>query len=340
MIARGKGLGYRRGMTLCLRTDDDGIANAARLLGQGRLVAFPTETVYGLGADATDSAAVAGIFAAKGRPAFNPLIAHVADLAAARREGVFEPLALSLAETFWPGPLTLVVPIADTGEVCDLARAGLASVGLRVPSHPVARALLGRFGRPVAAPSANRSGHVSPTLAAHVLADLDGAIDAVLDAGAAEVGLESTIVACVDGNAYWLRPGAITRNDIESVIGRPVLDVAAGTDENAPPSPGRLASHYAPATPVRLNATRISPGEAVLAFGPDLPEGAGLASVVQNLSPSANLTEAATHLYIYLRNLDKLQASAIAVAPIPDKGLGEAINDRLKRAAAPKSLCN
>lgn len=327
-------------MTLRLTPDDDGIARAAHLLGQGRLIAFPTETVYGLGADATDSAAVAGIYAAKGRPAFNPLISHVQDLAAAQREGVFEPLALRLAERFWPGPLTLVVPLAQGSSVCDLARAGLASIGLRVPSHPVARALLARFGRPIAAPSANRSGHVSPTLASHVLADLEGAIDAVLDGGPAAVGLESTIVAVVDDHAYWLRPGSITRDDIERTIGQPVLDVVSGGDENAPVSPGRLASHYAPATPVRLNATRIAPGEAVLAFGSDLPAGAEHALIVQNLSPTANLTEAATHLYIYLRNLDKLQASAIAVAPIPDKGLGEAINDRLMRAAAPKTLCN
>lgn len=300
-------------MTLRLPPNAGGIAEACRILAAGGLVAFPTETVYGLGADATRAEAAARIYAAKGRPSFNPLIAHLADREAAEREGIFDSNARRLADHFWPGPLTLVVPVRSGGSVSELSRAGLASVGLRVPSHPVAQALLKAFGKPVAAPSANRSGRISPTEAAHVLADLDGAIDAIIEAGASEVGLESTIVGCADGKAYLLRPGFITRAAIAEVIGAPVIVADAAHDATAPQSPGRLMSHYAPESPVRLNATRILPGEALLAFGPDLPEGSETASIVHNLSPDGNLTEAAMNLYSFLRFLDKLRPSTIAM---------------------------
>jgi L-threonylcarbamoyladenylate synthase len=275
---------------------------------------------------------VAGIYAAKERPRFNPLIAHVAGLEAATAQGSFGPLARRLAEAFWPGPLTLVVPVAATCTVSDLARAGLDSIGLRVPAHPLARELLERVGRPVAAPSANRSGRVSPTTADHVLGDLDGRIEAVLDGGSANVGVESTIVACLDDNPRLLRPGGVPREAIENVIGRPLAaDNGEGGEVLAP---GMLASHYAPRARVRLNATAIAPGEAVLLFGKAQPS--GLANAVQalNLSESGDLAEAAAHLFSDLRRLDASGAETIAVTPIPETGLGEAINDRLRRAAA------
>jgi len=332
-VAPSGRLGYSLGMTRLLPPTDDGLAEAVRLLGEGRLIGMPTETVYGLAADATDASAVAGIYAAKGRPQFNPLISHVADLAAALREGVFDDRALRLAHAFWPGPLTLVVPRADGGQTVDLARAGLDSIGLRVPSHPLAQRLLRAFGRPVSAPSANRSGHVSPTTAAHVLADLDGRIDAVLDGGAAEAGLESTIVGCVDGKAWLLRAGVITRTMLAEVIGEAVCDPDRPSDDNTPLAPGRLSAHYAPNTPVRLNAAMIRPGEAALCFGMPLPAGHDQAIAMQQLSESGNLVEAASRLYDSLRKLDKIGACAIAIAKIPSEGLGEAINDRLKRAA-------
>lgn len=325
-------------MTLVLPSTADGIARAAALLSAGGLVALPTETVYGLGADATSSTAAARIYAAKGRPSFNPLIAHVPDLASAEREGVFDDTARKLAEAFWPGPLTLVVPIAPSCSVADLARAGLASIGLRVPSHPAAQALMRAFGRPIAAPSANRSGHVSPTSAAHVLADLDGRIDAVLDGGNAEAGLESTIIACVDGAAYLLRPGVITRAMASAVIGQPVRDMAGADDADAPVSPGRLASHYAPRAAVRLDIDRVQPGEAVLTFANARPAGLETARIVRNLSESGNLVEAASNLYDFLRFLDDSGVPSIAIVKIPATGLGEAINDRLQRAAAPRPL--
>jgi L-threonylcarbamoyladenylate synthase len=318
-------------MTERLTASSADIARAAALLATGRLVAFPTETVYGLGADATDPAATAGIYAAKGRPSFNPLIAHVADTEAALREGEFDAIALRLAKAFWPGPLTLVIPARKDGTVCDLARAGLASVALRVPSHATARALLAAFKKPVAAPSANRSGHVSPTLAAHVLDDLDGRIDAIVDDGQATLGLESTIVACDGGAAVLLRPGAISRGEIEAALGGPLAD-AARDDSNAPRAPGRLASHYAPTTPVRLDAAEVAAEEAVLNFGPSSLTGTGRARLARNLSPIGDLREAAANLYAQLRELDACGASCIAVAPIPAVGLGEAINDRLRRA--------
>ncbi|KAB0264465.1 L-threonylcarbamoyladenylate synthase [Microvirga brassicacearum] len=315
-----------------LSPDAAGIARAASILRRGGLVAFPTETVYGLGADATSAEAVTGIYAAKDRPRFNPLISHVDSVKAAQRQGVFDDVASRLARAFWPGPLTLVVPVAPGCTVCDLARAGLDSVGLRVPSHPLARKLLAAVGRPVAAPSANRSGRVSPTRAEHVLVDLDHRIEAVLDGGATEVGIESTIVACLGGTPRLLRPGGVPREAIEAVIeGRLDLPPAVSS---APVAPGMLASHYAPRAQVRLNATTIRPGEAALLFGRMRPANADQAHATLNLSENGDLREAAARLFSALRSLDAADIGTIAVSPIPDAGLGEAINDRLRRAAA------
>ena len=301
------------------------LAKAARLLAEGRLVAFPTETVYGLGADARSDDAVAGIFAAKGRPKFNPLIVHVESLAAAERYGVFDGRAKALAARFWPGALTLVVPRRADCDVSWLATAGLETIALRVPVHPIAQQLLKAFGGPLAAPSANRSGSVSATTARHVAESLGDAVALILDGGATTHGLESTIVG-LDGHAALLRPGAITRAEIESVVGA----LGRGSDsEDAPHSPGRLKRHYATTTPLQLNATSVAGDEALLAFGSPL---AG-ARVTLNLSPSGDLVEAAAHLFAMLRKLDMEDVRAIAVMPMPAHGLGEAINDRLQRAA-------
>ncbi|MCU0885256.1 MAG: L-threonylcarbamoyladenylate synthase [Beijerinckiaceae bacterium] len=315
-----------------LAADGQGMAEAARLLAAGWLVALPTETVYGLAADATNPVAVARIYAAKGRPAFNPLIAHVPDTDSARRQGLFNAPALALARAFWPGPLTLVVPMSPDCTVCDLARAGLSTVGLRVPDHAATRAVIERLGRPVAAPSANRSGHVSPTSAAHVLADLGQGIDAVLDAGPCSIGVESTIIACLGGSPRLLRPGGITRAAAEAVIGRKLVD--AGEAGAAPIAPGQLQSHYAPDAALRLDADAPVAGEAWLGFGPDplLPADGPRA----NLSARGDLVEAAANLFDCLRRLDASGARRIAVARIPAHGLGEAILDRLGRAAAPR----
>jgi L-threonylcarbamoyladenylate synthase len=318
-------------MTARLAPDDAGLDRAAALLRKGGLVAFPTETVYGLGADATNGRAVAGIYAAKGRPRFNPLIAHISSLDAARREGSFDPTAQALAEAFWPGPLTLVVPSAPACSVSDLARAGLSSVALRVPAHPLASALLARVGRPIAAPSANRSGAVSPTAAAHVLEDLDGRIDAVLDGGAAPVGIESTVVACLGDPPRLLRPGGVAREAIEAMLGSALL---GPVEEGKPLAPGMTASHYAPRAAVRLDADAIRPGEAALLFGPATLPGVEDAAAVLNLSPKGEPAEAAANLFAHLRALDASGAGTIAVARVPEGGLGEAINDRLRRAAA------
>ena len=309
-------------------------AAAARFLRQGGLVAFPTETVYGLGADATDPAAIARLYQAKGRPAFNPLIAHVADLDAARQIARFDGPALALAEAFWPGPLTLVLPKAADCAVAELATAGLDTIAIRIPAHPVARDILRLFGRPVAAPSANLSGQVSPTTAAHVASDLSGRIDLIVDGGPVAVGVESTIIGCFD-QPMLLRPGGLPRAEIERVLGRPLRQppVDAGHDGEQPLAPGMLASHYAPRARVRLEADRIEPGEALLAFGPGTISGIDAASAVMNLSESGDLAEAAANLFGYLRALDARGARTIAVMPIPDRGLGEAINDRLRRAA-------
>jgi L-threonylcarbamoyladenylate synthase len=312
--------------TRVMKPDGAALAAAARCLGQGGLVAFATETVYGLGADATNGEAVARLYAAKDRPAFNPLIAHVADIAAARRLGRFDAAAGKLVAAFWPGPLTLVLPKLPGCGIADLALAGLDTIALRVPSHPAARALLAAFGRPVVAPSANRSGHVSPTSAQHVLADLRGRIDMVIDAGPCTVGVESTIVSCL-GEPMLLRPGGIARADIERVLGRNLT--AAAADDEAPLAPGMLASHYAPKARLRLDAEAVQAGETLLAFG-DAPAAA------LNLSPRGDLIEAAANLFSHLRALDASGAKAIAVMKVPRDGLGEAINDRLRRAAAPR----
>ncbi len=315
-----------------LAADQAGLSRAAAILRRGGLVSFPTETVYGLGADATNAQAVAGIYAAKERPSFNPLIAHVGSVESAEIQGLFDETARRLARAFWPGPLTLVMPAAPTCTVSDLARAGLDSVALRVPAHPLAHALLEQAGRPIAAPSANRSGRVSPTDADHVLGDLDGRIDAVLDGGPAAVGLESTIVACLGGAPRLLRPGGVPREAIEALIGQ---ELESGSEGGSSPlAPGMLASHYAPRARVRLNAGAVEPGEAALLFGPEGPRNIESAGARLNLSRSGNLTEAAAHLFSYLRQLDASGAQTIAVSPIPETGLGEAINDRLRRAAA------
>ena len=294
------------------------IAAAADALSAGKLVILPTETVYGLAADASDPLAVAAIFEAKGRPRFNPLIAHVADLEQAEEIAVFDDRARRLADAFWPGPLTLVLPVRDAGAVCDLARAGLDTVAVRAPGHPLARAVLFAFGKPVVAPSANRSGRPSPTTFADAVEETGGFAEAALDGGPCEIGLESTVVALID-QPRLLRPGSVTRDQIEAVIGP--LAEAQG---DAKRSPGRLALHYAPEAPVRINAEGPRAGEAWLAFGEPGPF---------SLSETGDLREAAANLFRMLREADRTNPSGIAVAPIPAEGLGEAINDRLKRAA-------
>jgi L-threonylcarbamoyladenylate synthase len=297
------------------------IAKAAAALKHGGLVILPTETVYGLAADAGNARAVAAVYAAKGRPAFNPLIAHVADVATARRIARFDERAERLAAAFWPGPLTLVLPADDDAAVCDLARAGLDTVAVRAPAHPLAQALLAAFGGPLVAPSANRSGRPSPTTFADALEETGAAAAAALDGGPCVIGLESTVVALLDAPRL-LRPGAVTRAGIEAVIG-PLLEAEA----DARRSPGRLTRHYAPNLPLRLNVTDPGPNEVWLGFGAfGLPE-------PLNLSPGGDLAEAAANLFAYLRAADRSSAAGIAVAPIPDEGLGEAINDRLRRAA-------
>ncbi|MFT0892346.1 L-threonylcarbamoyladenylate synthase [Pseudochelatococcus sp. G4_1912] len=323
--------------THLLQATPDGIATAGALLRAGRLVAFPTETVYGLGADATNGKAVAAIYTAKERPSFNPLIAHYPDALSAMQHGRFNNTAKKLAQAFWPGPLTLVVPKAENCPISDLASAGLDSVALRVPQHPTARAILREAGTPIAAPSANRSGRVSPTLAFHVMQDLDGRIAAVLDGGETHVGVESTIVACINDRPVLLRPGGVTREAIKEVLGFDIDDVDPGNSANsdAPIAPGQLSSHYAPKAAVRLNASDIQPGEAALLFGAPLP-GTDNAVAQFNLSQERDLSEAAAQLFAALRTLDTSGANCIAVASIPHDGLGEAINDRLQRAAAPR----
>ncbi len=310
---------------MILNATPEAIADAARILREGGLVAFPTETVYGLGADATQGEAVARIFEAKGRPRFNPLIVHVADLDAARDLAEFGEDALALARRFWPGPLTLVLPRAGHARVSELATAGLDTVAIRVPAHAIARALIEAAGVPIAAPSANKSGRVSPTRAAHVADDFGAAIGTILDGGGADAGLESTIVALAP-QPTLLRPGAIAREDIEAALGRALAAPSAGKVQ----APGQLLSHYAPRAALRLDAAEALPGEALLAFGPGAPEGA------LNLSAAGDLREAAANLFAFLRALDAKRPLRIAVMPIPAAGLGEAINDRLRRAAAPR----
>jgi L-threonylcarbamoyladenylate synthase len=314
-----------------VKASKEAIAHAAELLAAGRLVAFPTETVYGLGADATNAHAVAAIFEAKGRPRVNPLIVHVARIEQARALAGFTPLAERLAEAFWPGPLTLVLRRRSTSGIADLATAGLDTIAVRMPDHPVARALLLKSNLPLAAPSANRSGRVSPTAAEHVASDLAGRVDLILDAGRTDRGLESTVLDATGENAVLLRPGSIPTDRIEALLGRKVHTRLAG--DTRPTSPGLLGSHYAPRAPVRLNAASATPGEALLAFGPDAPATEGPSF---NLSPRGDLVEAAANLFAALRALDSNDVTGIAVMPIPETGLGEAINDRLRRAAAPR----
>lgn len=315
------------------------IARAADCLAAGGLVAFPTETVYGLGADATNPLAVAQLYLAKGRPAFNPLITHVVNHEAAQTLGRFDAAAARLAAQFWPGPLTLVVPRSAGCPVAELATAGLDSIALRVPAHPLAQALLAAFGGPVVAPSANRSGHVSPTSAAHVREDLDGRIDLIIDGGPCPVGVESSIVACLDGELRLLRPGGVSREAIEAALGAPLARLFQNPTEpgESPLAPGMLASHYAPRAELRLNATAVRPGEALLAFGAHAPKGAEAVTIALNLSVRGDLVEAAANLFAHLRALDASGAKTIAVMPIPEEGIGAAINDRLRRAAAPRA---
>lgn len=317
--------------TPILPADQSTVTAAARCLAAGGLVAFPTETVYGLGADATNAAAIARLYQAKGRPSFNPLIAHIRDGDGAAQIARFDAAAMALAEAFWPGPLTLVLPKREICTIADLATAGLETVAIRVPAHPVAREILREFGGPVVAPSANLSGHVSPTTAAHVQSDLAGRIELIVDGGPVEVGVESTIIACFE-HPMLLRPGGVPRAEIERVLGR-ALAQAPDTNGGQPLAPGMLASHYAPRTKVRLDAESVENGEALLAFGSVAIPGADAANVVMNLSVRGDLNEAAANLFGHLRALDAKGARAIAVMPVPHHGLGEAINDRLRRAS-------
>lgn len=306
--------------------DPQSIALAAELLDKGRLVAFPTETVYGLGADAANDLAVASVFEAKGRPQFNPLIAHIADISWVERFAVLTDSARVLAEKFWPGPLTMVMKRTSGCPVSHLVCAGLDTIGVRFPAHPAARQMIAAFGRPVAAPSANISGTVSPTTALHVAQGLGDRIPLILDGGACAVGVESTILDVSEDNPALLRAGGVSVEEIEAVLGISLRRPEINPD--APRSPGQMLSHYAPRLPVRLNADHAEDGEAFLAFGK--AENATL-----NLSPSGDVKEAAAHLFAYMRLLDDPRYTGIAVMPIPTNGLGLAINDRLKRAAYP-----
>ncbi len=310
--------------TQILSPDASGLAAARAILARGGLVAMPTETVYGLAADARQGEAVASIYAAKGRPSFNPLIVHVLSVSAAKRYVVWSDAADRLASVFWPGPLTLVLPLREGHGLSSLVTAGLGTLAVRCPAHPVAQALLAEFDGPVAAPSANLSGKISPTRAQHVLDGLTGNIDAVLDGGSSEIGLESTIIG-LEGEPTLLRHGSISRAQAEAALGQPLLEA---TTPAAITAPGQLTSHYAPNASVRLGASAAHEGEALLGFGP--------VSCTLNLSPAADLREAAANLFDMLRRLDET-ADKIAVSPIPEKGIGIAINDRLKRAAAERS---
>jgi L-threonylcarbamoyladenylate synthase len=307
----------------------DAIADAGRFLRQGGLVAFPTETVYGLGADATNDLAVAAIFSAKGRPAFNPLIVHVPNVAVAARLAKIDDRARRLSDRFWPGPLTLVLRQAVDCPISRLATAGLETVAIRCPAHPVALALIQEARTPIAAPSANRSGHVSPTTAAHVRDDLGGVLDIILDGGPTEIGLESTVLDLSGDTPVLLRAGGVATADLDAALGRAVQ--RPFDDPALPASPGMLAQHYAPRARVRLEALDVRPGEALLAFGPVTP---ATQVPCENLSVDGDVLEAAANLFAALRRLDASGVSTIAVMPIPKDGLGEAINDRLRRAAA------
>ncbi len=316
-----------------MEPDEDGMAKAVSSLRLGQLVAFPTETVYGLGADARNERAVASVFEAKGRPAENPLIVHVKNLEMACRYGCFDPLSLKLAEHFWPGPLTLVVPLRNDAGLSELVTAGLGTVALRVPASDIALALLNAFDAPVAAPSANPSGKLSPTEAEHVEEELGEHLALILDGGACQFGLESTIVTVRDDSLALLRVGAISMESLVDLLGEHEVPLPpAAPMDRKPDSPGQFTSHYAPNARLRLNATNLCEGEMMLAFGPDAPK----KIIGVNLSPGGDLLEAATNLYAYLRILDDTGVKSIAVMSIPNEGLGRAINDRLQRAAAPR----
>ncbi|WP_439273433.1 L-threonylcarbamoyladenylate synthase [Pseudochrobactrum sp. HB0163] len=319
-------------MAQIISTDASSLQQAANALSQGKLVALPTETVYGLAADATNGRAVAGIFSAKGRPHFNPLIAHVANIDMAARYVQFDEVSRRLAEKFWPGPLTLVLPLREGAEIHPLVTAGLTTLAVRMPRGPVA-GIIAALDRPLAAPSANSSGRISATSAQAVQDDLGGKLDLIVDGGACVVGLESTIVKIDNGQALLLRPGGLAAEEIEAFIGQPLhrLDQRAAIQ-----APGMMASHYAPDAAMRLNVSEVHEGEALLAFGGQRVAGADKAVAVLNLSPSGDLQEAAVHLFDYMKRLDAVGATTIAVESVPHQGLGEAINDRLARAAAPR----
>ncbi|MDX3925583.1 MAG: L-threonylcarbamoyladenylate synthase [Shinella sp.] len=317
------------------RTDAEAALRlASEVLASGQPVAIPTETVYGLAADATDPAAIARIYEMKGRPRFNPLICHVADLEMAERHAVFDPLSRRIAEAFWPGPLTLIVPVREESPIHPLVRAGLDTVGIRVPTGFASR-LLAFYGRPLAAPSANTSGRISPTTAEHVALDLGDRLELVLDGGAANIGLESTILKVdEDGEIRLLRPGGLDVADVERLTGSTILRPQEAA--TAIEAPGMLASHYAPSAAVRLDAAGVQPGEALIRFGGIPLSGEEGATLVLDLSPSGDMREAAANLFGYMKRADASGAASIAFSPIPMDGLGEAINDRLKRAAAPR----
>jgi L-threonylcarbamoyladenylate synthase len=315
-------------MTRILPANPRSIADAATLLRDGKLVAFPTETVYGLGANALDALAVASIFATKQRPRFNPLIVHVRDREEADELVKFNPLASALADAFWPGGLTLVLPHREPSPLARLVSAGLPTAAVRSPAHPVARALVEAAGGPIAAPSANRSGRISPTTASDVAEELRGQVELILDGGPCPLGIESTVIGFDGERPTLLRPGAIERSDIERVLGP-----LQAPDREIIQAPGMMQSHYAPRAQLRLNATGVEVGEALLAFGPTIPSGA---ERVCNLSATGDLREAAANLFAMLRFLDRAGVDRIAVMPVPAHGLGEAINDRLERAAAPR----
>jgi L-threonylcarbamoyladenylate synthase len=318
--------------------DMEHVAAAAKALQRGELVSFPTETVYGLGGDATNDLAVAAIYEAKGRPNFNPLIVHVGSVAAAAEFAEFQPAARELARHFWPGPLTLVLPRlpqdrASGNRLSLLVSAGLDSVALRVPAHPVARALLLLAQRPIAGPSANPSGRLSPTTAQHVEEGLGNRVAMILDGGPCSIGIESTVLSLLEETPQLLRPGGIGVDEIAAVLGRSIgIAAAVGDTATGLHGPGRLPSHYAPRCPVRLRARAVDGGEALLAFGGDVPA----SRMSLNLSPSGDLREAAANLFAMLRALDRPEVTGIAVMEIPEHGLGIAINDRLRRAAAPR----
>ncbi|NQY60197.1 L-threonylcarbamoyladenylate synthase [Cognatishimia sp.] len=314
---------------IMLSADETGFARAAKLWTSGGLVAFPTETVYGLGADARDDLAVAKIFEAKERPTFNPLIVHVASIAAAQELVHWNDDADRLAQAFWPGPLTLVLPLKDLAGISPLVTAGKDTLAVRMPAHPVAQALLAAFQGPIAAPSANPSGRISPTLAAHVAEGLGTSVDGIVDGGASDVGVESTIAGLFDAPTL-LRPGGLPLEAIEAAIGTPLKTLSGQIANDDLTAPGQLASHYAPGAKVRLNATKAEDAEVMLGFGDVAGD--------LTLSASGDLREAAANLFHHLHHLDKMGAQGIAVAPVPNHGLGLAINDRLSRAAAPRGL--